>query len=291
MIALRDLNERLRGFVANDEDRCIRSDYAMKPELVGITYFDDPLVACASANDPLFARFKATPDILGDSLRLPSEWLDEAKSVISIFFPFSQRIRASNQKDSRWPSDEWLHSRVEGQAFLEKAMRQVRRWLEEAGARGVIPSLSPDFRVNRDSGAHPFVSNWSERHAAYVAGLGTFGLSKHLITPRGVCGRFGSVITDAEFTPTPRNYKEPFEYCSFCGACVRRCPVNAISIEKGKDNRACNAFLNEIKERCAPRYGCGKCQVGVPCENRKLNVKIPPTTPLSGCLSGIEANL
>jgi len=28
-------------------------------------------------------------------------------------------------------------------------------------------------------------SNWSERHVAFIAGLGTFGLSRSLITPLG----------------------------------------------------------------------------------------------------------
>ena len=52
--------------------------------------------------------------------------------------------------------------------------------------------------------------------------------------------------------------------CSGCGACIRRCPVNAIT-PRGKEHPPCSDFLDETKIRFAPRYGCGKCQVQVPC--------------------------
>lgn len=44
-----------------------------------------------------------------------------------------------------------------------------------------------------------FGSNWSERHAAYVCGLGTFGLSKGLITDKGM-GRTFCVRPDQRGT-------------------------------------------------------------------------------------------
>lgn len=265
---LSELQQRLVSFIESDEDRAIREEYATQPELVGIPYFDAPVVGCAQADDPLFALFKSDPDVIGSALRLPAEWLPDARSVVSIFFPFSKKIRDANRSPERWPSAAWLHARIEGQAFLEKVMRNVCEWFENQGLHVAVPAFSQDFRIDRESheGPSPFVSNWSERHAAYIAGLGTFSLSKHLITSRGVCGRFGSVITDAVLEITPRPYSEPFERCTSCGACVSRCPVGAISMERGKDDHACNRFLGEIRERFAPRYGCGKCQLNVPCE-------------------------
>ena len=53
--------------------------------------------------------------------------------------------------------------------------------------------------------------------------------------------------------------------CIRCGACVRRCPAAAISLERGKEQRPCREYLNRQKVTYAPRYGCGKCQVNVPC--------------------------
>ena len=83
-----------------------------------------------------------------------------------------------------------------------------------------------------------------------------------------MAGRLGSLIIDLEMEPDVRPYTEVYEYCSKCGACIKRCPVDAISLEEGMKHVPCNKWLVGTKERYAPRYGCGKCQVKVPCENR-----------------------
>jgi len=111
-------------------------------------------------------------------------------------------------------------------------------------------------------------SNWSERHVAFVCGLGTFGLSKGLITKSGIAGRFGSILTELYLPPNNREYENIYEYCSMCGICVKNCPANAISIENGKNHNICSEFLNKTAKKYNPRYGCGKCQIGVPCENK-----------------------
>lgn len=97
-----------------------------------------------------------------------------------------------------------------------------------------------------------FTSRWSERHAAYISGLGTFGLHKGLITERGTCGRFVSVLTDLPLTPTARPYTGLYDYCTHCGACVRRCPVGAISQETSKDHVACAYFVDWAMALYAP---------------------------------------
>lgn len=52
------------------------------------------------------------------------------------------------------------------------------------------------------------------------------------------------------------------------GKCAVNCPANAISLDKGKDHSKCHGFLLKTAEKFKPRYGCGKCQVAVPCECR-----------------------
>jgi epoxyqueuosine reductase QueG len=108
---------------------------------------------------------------------------------------------------------------------------------------------------------------------AFVCGLGTFGLSRGIITRRGMAGRLGSIVTKLELEPDEKTYKDIYEYCTMCGACARKCPVNAISLENGKDHKPCSDFLDMTEEKYKPRYGCGKCQVSVPCE-RKIPKKI-----------------
>jgi epoxyqueuosine reductase QueG len=88
-----------------------------------------------------------------------------------------------------------------------------------------------------------------------------------MITRAGSAGRFGSVVTDAVLEPTPRTYQGPTDHCGRCGACIERCPCGAIGPE-GKDNLACKKYLDQTLGLYSPRYGCGKCQTGVPCEGR-----------------------
>jgi len=67
---------------------------------------------------------------------------------------------------------------------------------------------------------------FSHRHAAYLAGLGTFGMNNMLLTPAfGPRVRFGSVLTTAVLPPDPV-MKE--ELCTQCMACVDSCPARAI---------------------------------------------------------------
>jgi ferredoxin len=64
-----------------------------------------------------------------------------------------------------------------------------------------------------------------------------------------------------------KKYNNIYEYCINCGECAENCPAGAISLEKGKDHKKCSDFLDKVKEKHKPYYGCGKCQVCVPCEN------------------------
>ena len=240
------------------------------------TMFDAPLVGIGTANDELFDKYKE-PGVIGPWFLKPEEWMEGAKTVVSIFFPFTQEVKESNRKFSELPSVEWLYGRIEGQAFITAFITELSHRMTQAGVKNCVPLLDERFaQVN--AGNHfqeygcvtekTYGSNWSERHAAYVCGLGTFGLSKGIITEKGMAGRFASIILEAEIPADVRPYTEIYEYCTMCGACVRRCPVQAITIEEGKNHNICHAWVTKTKELCAPRYGCGLCQTKVPCESR-----------------------
>ena len=126
----------------------------------------------------------------------------------------------------------------------------------------VSPSVLPPW--NRK--VLHIASNWSERHVAYASGLGTFCLTRGLISEKGVAGRYGSVIVTEEIAPDSRPYDGVYDYCIMCGACIRRCPAKAISLKHGKNQLKCRLWMKKSEKKYDPRYGCGKCQVGVPCE-------------------------
>lgn len=147
--------------------------------------------------------------------------------MVSFFLPFSQAVRAQNRAAQSLPSQAWLYGRVEGQRFVEALSLRLLQALQEAGFEAVAPSLSPDFWTVSEPetpDGPAFTSNWSERHAAYACGLGTFGLSKGLITRHGMAGRFGSLVTSWQTPPTPREYDGPYDWCIRCGACAHSLP-------------------------------------------------------------------
>ena len=261
----------LEKFVLCSPGNYISEADAITPEVAGMRLFDPPIFGVGDPDDPLFADLKR-PEVVGPHILLPRDWLPRARSVLSFFLPFSDAVKADNAAPPKdFPSPGWLHGRIEGQAFLLDFCRELVRWLEAEGAVCVVPAMDSRFWTvsppQPATGDLCYTSNWSERHAAFICGLGTFSLSKGLITEKGVCGRFGSVITTASLPVTPRSYHELEEYCIHCGACARNCPGSAISLEQGKRHPPCYDFQASILERTSPRYGCGKCQVAVPCMN------------------------
>jgi len=270
--------QRATFFVENSEYNLIPKEIALSETVVGMKIFEAPIFAIGAADDKHFLLLKES-SIIGQHFMAPQEWLAQPKIVISFFLPFTEAVRRGNRRDMLWPSEEWLHGRIEGQAFVFKLCEYLSSELINAGYKSLIPSLDVRFwsktgfdkntqnSDNNNGTGASFTSNWSERHVAYVCGLGTFGLSKGLITEKGIAGRFGSIITELDLPADKRGYESIYDYCTMCGACGENCPVNAISLDKGKDHIICSKFLNKTTEKYKPRYGCGKCQIGVPCES------------------------
>jgi epoxyqueuosine reductase QueG len=256
------------SFLENLPDNTISAELAISKKVVGLKIYDAPILAIGSSQDPYFRSFKDNT-IIGEHFLLPEEWLPDAQTIVSFFLPYTSDVRAGNKIDPYWPSEEWLHARVEGQTVVKKMCQHLQSELANAGYQSVIPTLDQRFQIRRGTNPdeQPFASNWSERHVAFVCGLGTFSLSKGLITAKGMAGRLGSLVTNLPLAVDERPYAKIDEYCSYCGACVKQCPVAAISMETGKNHQRCSDFLDKTTEKFKPRYGCGKCQVNVPCES------------------------
>jgi len=58
-----------------------------------------------------------------------------------------------------------------------------------------------------------WTSTWSERHIAFAAGLGTFSLTRAVITSKGCNVRFASLVTNAPLEVTPRKNNDPTANC------------------------------------------------------------------------------
>jgi len=250
--------------------------------------FDMPLVGFSRGDDPLFEECKQH---IGPFYWTPAEIFrityPEKKvhprnlSVITWVLPQTKETRDEHRKCLELPGFQWCLNRYYGEQINQCLRGHVQNRLRESGINAVSPLLSPEWgQVQSDTCG--IASNWSERHAAHVSGLGTFGLCDGLITPKGKAVRIGSVVAAVDIEPTPRPYSNRYAYCLFyatgaCSACIKRCPAGAISVS-GHDKRKCMNYIrrtttpyvkNELGIEATP---CGLCQVGVPCET-KIPVK------------------
>jgi len=248
----------------------------------GGKYFDLPLVGFGSGNDPLFkqykkiiGRFHFTPRDIFDLTFGKSDFGKEL-SVISWALPISEDVRKANRKEDRYPSLLWSHTRYFGETFNEKLRDHVVSLLKRKGYKAVAPTNSPYFKHHMHSPKVGFTSNWSERHAAYVCGLGTFALCDGFITPIGKAMRLGSVVTDLALKPSDKPYPRHHGNCLYyfngtCKVCATRCPCGAIT-SKGHDKDKCYDYMHNVTlptknaEYGVGIAGCGLCQTKVPCE-------------------------
>lgn len=238
----------------------------------------EPIIGFSRGDDPEYGELKAT---IGDFYWGPADIFRLAfprlrvnageLTVISWILPQTEATKADNRKETKYGSERWVRARKFGEEFSVKLRSHLVEMLTNAGLEAVAPSNSPFFGI-RISNNYGLGSNWSERHAAYVSGLGTFGLCDGLITPVGKAMRCGSVVARISIPPTARPYKDHHAYCLFyakaiCGACIRRCPVGAISKE-GHDKKKCRGYVDGIiAQNALEAYGCGLCQTNVPCES------------------------
>ena len=89
-----------------------------------LRFYLPPLLSVGAADDPGFLKLKE-PGVVGPHHMLPMDWLPEAKTVISLFLPFTDRIIQSNVHDPKEPSWEWLFGPHRG-SEATPADRRVR---------------------------------------------------------------------------------------------------------------------------------------------------------------------
>ncbi len=245
--------------------------------------WDDPIVGYSRGDDPLYRQYKEhvgpfhwTP-AEAFALAYPGLEVDAAElTVICWVLPHTQATLQANRRETFYPAERWARSRIFGEQFNDQLRAHLVQALQAAGYRALAPVLLPQWE-SVPSERFVYASNWSERHAAYASGLGTFGLCDGLITPVGKAVRIGSVIARLAIPPMPRPYADHHAYCLYysrgtCRRCIERCPVGAIS-EKGHDKRRCREHVAKVTSPYVKAhygfdgYGCGLCQTGVPCEH------------------------
>ena len=251
-------------------------------------YYGEPIVQFASPDDPLFEEYKK---IIGEHHFTPREAFELAfgegsykgGTVISVVIPINEKITKSNRTQIEWPSREWVLLRTFGdEIFIKEFVKYLEDYLNEIGHKTLSPYSSEWFKIHKtDSGP---TSNWSERHIAFAAGLGTFSINAAFITEKGIAVRLISVVTELKLDPDIREAKDYRSNClvcskGTCGACIKRCPVNAISKDVHDKIKCYQYVYGAQSSKLAESYGaiakagsgCGLCQSGVPCQGKNPN--------------------
>ena len=269
------INQLIQDFIANSPLNTLKNennDPAWEQALVGFS----------SGADQIWQQYKEyvgafhwTPWEVFNQHRSQKIVTTEELTVISWILPQRKQVRNTNRRAKKYPSEEWARIRVYGEAFNVALRQHVAQSLENEGYAAIAPMLVPNWTIVK-SERFSYASSWSERHAAHAAGLGTFGLCDGLITEKGKAMRAGSVVAKIAIKPSPRPYSNHRAYCLYfadgtCGKCIDRCPARAIT-EAGHDKEKCREHLARSREYVKKTYrfegyGCGLCQVGVPCED------------------------
>ena len=265
------------------KDFIMNSPYNSLQNEKGDKAWNEPLVGFSVGSDPLYDEFKNhIGDFYWKPLEIFAQTFPEIKasaaelSVISWILPHNPETKSDHQREKSYPSERWVRARIFGEKVEVKLREHLVSSLQEKGYNAVAPHLSP-FKKAGLSELYGRASTWSERHAAFASGLGTFGLCDGLITPVGKAMRCGSIVAQIEIPPTEKPYQDHHAYCLFyagvnCRKCIERCPAEAIS-ERGHDKEKCSNYertvtADYIKSNFGfDSHACGLCQTAVPCES------------------------
>ncbi|MEG0662073.1 MAG: hypothetical protein RR472_02230 [Anaerovoracaceae bacterium] len=247
--------------------------------------WEAPLIGVAAGDDPYYDFLK---EHIGPFHWTPAEAFAKkyapvpAKNlrVISMVFPQGEETVAEQKKQNTFPADYWLVSRGEWEPLMKEFGQALEAGFAQEGIQAVSIDLLPE-KLGQTSETLGLASKWSHRHSAYAAGLGTFGLSDGFISRRGKAVRITSLVVAADIAVSLREAEGPYDWCLYyrkgiCGACIRRCPARAIG-EKGHDKQRCKEYEDKAEREFWPEhiphgeyiFGCGLCQVKVPCDRQK----------------------
>ncbi|MGA2105347.1 4Fe-4S dicluster domain-containing protein [Methanoregula sp.] len=140
---------------------------------------------------------------------------------------------------------EYTNTLMAGTATLRVISFRLARDLEKQGYEAaLVPTEGSEFGMWY-ADQKTLKADLSLKYAAWLAGLGTYGLNQLLITREtGPRIRMTAILTDAPLTADqPANEAFIRPECSGCQKCVRACPVEAISADGTFRPQLCRDFM------------------------------------------------
>ena len=189
----------------------------------------------------------------------PNIYMEDGKTIISIAFPYyyEEEKECSNGFSV-------YTKRLDYHRVVNKYLNQIKEYIESLGGKAVCLV---------DSNA------LSERHIAYLAGVGFIGRNNMIITEKyGSYVFLGEIITDLEIEcEDKRSFEEIslHKECGDCKICYGECPTKAINGHR-KNSNICLSYITqkkdisekEIKLLKGNVFGCDFCQKKCPYNER-----------------------
>jgi len=216
-----------------------------------------PIVRFADAAGAGFGQLR---EIVDPGHHLPDDYLDGAKNVLSWFLPFLPEL-GRNNLEGDLSSPQWADAYLVTNEMAGWVNDRLVEFIQnEVGAAAAVPSDAGMISMDNPR------SRWSQRHVAYLAGHGTFGLNNMLISDAGSVGRYFSVVTalDVETDVPLTTERCLWKRNGSCGLCIKRCEVGALT-EAGFDRFRCLEQCLVNMARYPGADVCGKCTVELPC--------------------------
>lgn len=223
------------------------------------TLWEKPLAAFARADDSRFLDLKRQ---VAPSHLLPLDLLPTARSVICYFLPFGRDAVKSNRA-GEFCSDSWAFAYLETNQLIADLNAHLNNELGLMGHESAVTPATHNFNPET------LLSNWSHRHIAVIAGLGTLGLNRMLITEKGCCGRLGSLVTSLVLAPSEPRASSAclYYYNQSCKKCLQNCPGHALEEDSFERFRCYEQLLKNARlhEEKGWVDACGKCLTRLPC--------------------------
>ena len=244
-------------------EKSVRTAFAEYQEQVDVqTKFGEPVFGYISTTHPMFDTFFAR----GENDHPKNIWRP-GYTMIIYYIPFAEEI--CRWDESGKTTQEWLTAIEESRWLAMKVNAAIAELLTKVGRIYSRSSTMMDW----DHEKHRY--SWSNKIAAALAGIGSFGPAGCLKTEYGFGGRGGSMMTDGVLVKKPETpdgevldaeFRKILTACCFKGAddvncsdeMIRACPGGAIDRD-GIDRARCQAYCETINAADPCPEMCGRC--------------------------------
>ena len=156
--------------------------------------------------------------------------LPNAKSAVSFAVSLDQSL--IEPWFNKQNHDDHFRDNIRANVIASGISLELSNYLSQKGYPSVPLTANTAYRTESKNGRYDEIPPISHRYLAVRCGVGFFGLSGNVLTPReGAAIILGSVVTEAELIPT-KPISDEQNYCDDCRLCKGACASGFIDGEE-----------------------------------------------------------